>query len=112
MYKSYLEHVEKFGENETSIDRIDNLLGYYKNNCRWATKKEQSLNRNLNYTFDIKLKHKNLGISFFKWGNRTKRWVAKIGHKEKGINLGYFKTAKEARKARKEAEKKYNKKYA
>jgi hypothetical protein len=28
-----------------SIDRVDNGKGYFKDNCRWATKQEQSLNR-------------------------------------------------------------------
>lgn len=28
----------------TSIDRINNNLGYFKDNCRWATRREQSLN--------------------------------------------------------------------
>lgn len=49
MYRGYLLHVKKHGEIDTSIDRIDNGLGYSKSNCRWATKKEQSLNRNLKY---------------------------------------------------------------
>ncbi len=31
-----------------SLERIDNNKGYYKENCKWASKKEQSLNRGLN----------------------------------------------------------------
>lgn len=45
LYKSYLDHVEKFGEKETTLDRINNNKGYFKKNCRWATHKEQSNNR-------------------------------------------------------------------
>jgi len=53
MYASFLEHVEKFGERNTSIDRIDNSKGYSMENCKWATPKEQSRNTRRNRVLDM-----------------------------------------------------------
>lgn len=47
MYDSYLTHVSEYWEKNTTIDRIDSDWNYCKENCRWATCKEQTDNRKL-----------------------------------------------------------------
>lgn len=44
MYPSYLSHCEQFGVKQTTLDRIDVNDHYYKDNCRWATYKQQAVN--------------------------------------------------------------------
>lgn len=45
--------------NGYTLDRIDNNKGYYKENCRWATKSEQVINRRNNQDFCIRKLHPN-----------------------------------------------------
>jgi hypothetical protein len=48
MSVEYYKHVKKHWEKNTSIDRIDWTKSYYKENCRWATMKEQARNTKSN----------------------------------------------------------------
>lgn len=68
MYEEYQSHVKKFGENNTSIERINNNGNYCKENCKWATRIEQGRNKRNSrlVTFNGK------NMSLFDWEKETK----------------------------------------
>lgn len=68
MYESYLLHIKEHWIKNTSIDRIDNNWNYCKENCKWATRKEQSVNkRNSHYAIIDWIKYNSRMIADMCW---------------------------------------------
>lgn len=54
MYSSFLEHCQKFGEKNTTLERIDSKGNYCKENCKWVTYKQQGRNKSNNHVITFK----------------------------------------------------------
>lgn len=53
-FEAFLKDMGERPGKEWSIDRINNNKGYYKENCRWATRKEQQRNKSNNVILEYK----------------------------------------------------------
>lgn len=66
MYKSYKEHVKKFGQKQTTIERTNNNGNYCKSNCEWATYKQQNNNSRNNHS----LTYKGQTLTITQWAKK------------------------------------------
>lgn len=71
MFSSYYEGL--------ALDRIDNNKGYFKENCRWATSKEQNNN-----------KRSNLFIEFNGKSQTLIAWANELGVKRSTLSMRYY----------------------
>lgn len=93
--ESFENFLEDMGEcpDKFTIDRVDVNKGYYKENCRWASRSTQSFN---------KRKSGEEGVYFRK---DTNKWTAYINKEGERFSLGCYDTKEEALKVRQEKEK-------
>lgn len=96
-FENFLADMGERKSPDLSLERIDNEKGYYKENCKWATKSEQMINRRMN-------KNNTSGVVGVHFNKRKQRFTANIYFDGKNNLLGYFKTLEEASNARKQAE--------
>ena len=85
MYPSYVEGL--------SIDRINNDLGYSKDNCRWTNGYIQTRNTRRLYS------HNKSGYRGVHWHKIRNKFISRIKVNSKQIHLGCFDIALEAAKA-------------
>jgi len=97
--KGFLNFCEDMGERPegTTLDRINNELSYFPENCRWTTQLTQVINRGMS-------KNNTSGCKGVTWHTSYGKWCAQIGVNYSNIVLGYFDDWFEAVCARKSGE--------
>ena len=87
-YNWALDNGYKYG---STIDRINNDLGYSPENCRWTNRNVQARNKRKLFKSNTS-GHK--GVTY-----KNKKWRCTIGVNNKSIHIGMFNTSLEAAKA-------------
>jgi hypothetical protein len=96
LYESYVVHSEKYGESDTTIERLDVDDSYKLSNVTWATMRTQAKNKRLN-------RNNTSGHPGVSWMNSKQKWRARISLDRKECHIGVYDSLEEAIKAREKA---------
>lgn len=82
-FKAFIDDMGRRPSDSHSVERENNDLGYFPENCRWATMTEQNINRGLQ-------RNNKSGHRGVYWSKQSKRWAALIAVDHRDYHLGYF----------------------
>lgn len=83
-----------------SIDRKDNSLGYFKENCRWATRSQQVLNQRQRRLVNQKVRSDSrTGVKNVIWSSDRQKYRAYLRKDHQRIHLGYYSSIEDAQRA-------------
>lgn len=99
-FTNFIADMGKKPSPQYTLDRIDNDGGYSPENCRWATRREQVLNRRM-------LSRNTSGVTGVFFDKIRHKWAARICVNYKRIGGGHYNTFEDAVLARKKLERLY-----
>lgn len=76
-FSNFYEDMGEAYDESYSLDRIDNNGNYSPENCRWASKKEQSLNTRSN----VRINYNSENLTIREWAEKTKIPVSTITYR-------------------------------
>lgn len=98
-FENFYKDMGKRPENLT-IERVNNNLGYSKENCIWASRTTQSRNQRLH-------KNNKTGIPGVYLNKKSQKYIGTIRANNNRYRFGSFSNLNDAKNARRQAEQKY-----